>query len=114
MISNSVTEKTTVYNGCVYPKSDDGVVTKIYNFLFGSYSTPPDKSNELETCFVAYLEHIFKGIAKSSLTNWTKVHNNYHTIQTVYSNLIDASIMDRQTNNDKNCFPEMKCKQVCL
>ena len=104
-----------MYNGCVYPieSEDQSFVKKLLNMIVPSSNLKiPDRSNELETCFVAYLEDIFESIIQSRFSNWTMVHNDYHTIQTVYRELDCAKIKNIHTLQEAQLSSRNKCKKV--
>ena len=103
-----------MYNGCVYPTEFDeqNIAKKVYNFVFSPYLKIPNRSNELEICFRAYLEDTFESIMQSRLSNWTMVHNDYHTIQTVYSELDSTKIRNIHTSEEVNRSSQTECKKV--
>ena len=104
-----------MYNGCVYPieSEDQNFAKTVWNILiFNSNLKIPNRSNELEICFRAYLEDTFESIVLSGLYNWTQVHIDYHTIQTVYRELDSAKIKNIQTQAEVRRSSRMECKKV--
>ena len=103
-----------MYSGCVYPIEYEGNIgKKVLNILvFKSNLKIPDRSNELEISFRAYLEDRFESIIQSRLSNWTMVHNDYHTIQTVYRELDSTKIRNIHTSDEVNYFSQNNCIKV--